>query len=95
MPLHHHENDKHPEHEHHHDESNALLIDHVNLHSMNMWKGLIAMMGFVTFFFTEKALNMISEWRKHWQHKKKVNKRRIFIFVNVISCIISIGEIIL
>ncbi|EGI61159.1 Zinc transporter foi [Acromyrmex echinatior] len=75
MPLHHHENDKHHEHEHHHDESSALLIDHVNLHSMNMWKGLVAMMGFVTFFFTEKALNMISEWRKHWQHKKKLPTR--------------------
>ncbi|XP_018340535.1 PREDICTED: zinc transporter foi-like isoform X2 [Trachymyrmex septentrionalis] len=75
MPLHHHENDKHHEHEHHHDDSNALLIDHVNLHSMNMWKGLVAMMGFVIFFFTEKALNVISEWRKHWQHKKKLPTR--------------------
>ncbi|KYN13035.1 Zinc transporter foi [Trachymyrmex cornetzi] len=42
---------------------------------MNMWKGLVAMMGFMTFFFTEKALNMISEWRKHWQHKKKLPTR--------------------
>ncbi|KYM96773.1 Zinc transporter foi [Cyphomyrmex costatus] len=75
MPLHHHENNKYQEHEHHHDESNALLIDHVNLHTMNMWKGLVAMMGFMTFFFTEKALNVISEWRKHWQHKKKLPTR--------------------
>lgn len=71
MPPHHHE---HGEHEEHHHDS-ELSIDHVNLHSMNMWKGLVAMMGFVSFFFTEKALNMISEWRKHWQHRKKVNKK--------------------
>lgn len=78
MPPHHHGG--HEEHEHHHD--SALSIDHVNLHSMNMWKGLVAMIGFVSFFFTEKALNMISEWRKHWQHRKKVNKRGSFV-VNV------------
>ncbi|XP_011689171.1 PREDICTED: zinc transporter foi-like isoform X2 [Wasmannia auropunctata] len=71
MPLHQHEHD---EHEEHHDES-ALLIDHANLHSMNMWKGLVAMMGFVVFFFTEKAINMISEWWKHWQHRKKLPTR--------------------
>ncbi|XP_011161229.2 zinc transporter foi isoform X2 [Solenopsis invicta] len=73
MPLHSHEHDD-QEHEHHH-ESNALLIDHVNLHTMNMWKGLVAMMGFVLFFFTEKALNVISEWRKHYQHRKKLPTR--------------------
>lgn len=76
MPPHN-EHDEHQEHEHHHDESSAS-IDHMTLHSMNMWKGLVAMMGFVSFFFTEKALNLISEWRKHWQHRKKVNKRRSF-----------------
>ncbi|KAL0131637.1 hypothetical protein PUN28_002882 [Cardiocondyla obscurior] len=69
MPPHHHEHDEHQEH--HHDEQ----IDHINLHNINMWKGLVAMMGFVLFFFTEKALNMISEWRKHWQHKKKLPTR--------------------
>lgn len=78
-PLHNHEHDEHQENKHHHDESSALLIDHVNLHTMNMWKGLVAMMGFVLFFFTEKALNVISEWRKHYQHRKKVNKRGSFV----------------
>ncbi|XP_011880537.1 PREDICTED: zinc transporter foi-like isoform X3 [Vollenhovia emeryi] len=72
MPQH--EHDEHQEHGHHHDE-NGSSIDHMTLHSMNMWKGLVAMMGFVTFFFTEKALNVISEWRKHWQHKKKLPTR--------------------
>lgn len=76
MPPHEYE---HEEHEHHHDESSS--IDHMNLHNMNMWKGLVAMMGFVSFFFTEKALNMISEWRKHWQHRKKVKKRRSFVVI--------------
>ncbi|XP_012534572.1 zinc transporter foi isoform X2 [Monomorium pharaonis] len=75
MPFHSHDHDEHQEHEHHHDESDGLLIDHVNLHTMNMWKGLVAMMGFVIFFFTEKALNMISEWRKHYQHRKKLPTR--------------------
>ncbi|KAL6259773.1 hypothetical protein P5V15_009685 [Pogonomyrmex californicus] len=75
MPPHLHEHDEHQEHEHHHNESDALQIDHVNLHNMNMWKGLVAMMGFVLFFFTEKALNLISEWRKHWQHRKKMPTR--------------------
>lgn len=79
MPPHHHEHDEHQEHEHHHDENGEFLIDHMNLHSMNMWKGLVAMMGFVLFFFTEKALNVISEWRKHWQHKKKVNQSGNFV----------------
>ncbi|XP_071638405.1 zinc transporter foi isoform X1 [Temnothorax longispinosus] len=74
MPPHHHEHDEHQGHDHH-DDSSALSIDHVNLHSMNMWKGLVAMMGFVSFFFTEKALNVISEWRKHWQHRKKLPTR--------------------
>lgn len=82
MPPHHHEHDEHHEHEHR-DESSAS-IDHMSLHSMNMWKGLVAMMGFVLFFFTEKALNMISEWRKRWQHRKKVNERKSFV-VNALS----------
>jgi len=87
MPSHHHEHDEHQEHTHR-DDSNALLIDHVNLHSTNMWKGLVAMMGFMLFFFTEKALNMISEWRKHWQHKKKVNKKKGSFAVNTLSYVL-------
>lgn len=87
MPPHHHEHDEHQEHEHNHDENGEFLIDHMNLHSMNMWKGLVAMMGVVLFFFTEKALNVISEWRKHWQHKKKVNKSKSFVVNYSISYI--------
>lgn len=45
-------------------------------HNLNMWKGLTAMLGLITFFFTEKALAMIAEWRKHRQRKNKVSDRR-------------------
>lgn len=48
-------------------------------HNTNMWKGLTAMIGLLIFFFTEKALSMIAEWRKHRQRKSKVRKKSIFL----------------
>lgn len=71
MSPHHHEHD-HQDHEHHHEENSALFISHEEQHNMNMWKGLVAMMGVVMFFFTEKALIMLAEWRKHRQRRNKV-----------------------
>ncbi|XP_034951471.1 zinc transporter foi isoform X2 [Chelonus insularis] len=56
-------------------------LDHVeaaseeDLHNLNMWKGVVAMMGLILFFFTEKALSMISEWRKYRQRKNKLPSR--------------------
>ncbi|XP_043279328.1 zinc transporter foi isoform X2 [Venturia canescens] len=44
-------------------------------HNINMWKGLTAMIGLIIFFFTEKALSMIAEWRKHRQRKSKLPSR--------------------
>ncbi|XP_012274150.1 zinc transporter foi isoform X2 [Orussus abietinus] len=44
-------------------------------HNLNMWKGLVAMMGLVMFFFTEKALTMIAEWRKQHQRRSKLPPR--------------------
>lgn len=70
MPSHHHEHD---EHDDHHREESALSINHVEQHNSNMWKGLVAMMGLVFFFFTEKALIMLAEWRKRRQRRNKVN----------------------
>ncbi|XP_011149779.1 zinc transporter foi isoform X2 [Harpegnathos saltator] len=78
MSPHHHEHDEHHEHEdehEHHHGSGALSFDHEALHNLNMWKGLVAMMGFVLFFFTEKALTMIAEWRKHRQRRNKLPTR--------------------
>ncbi|XP_032672948.1 zinc transporter foi-like isoform X2 [Odontomachus brunneus] len=78
MSPHHHEHDEHHEHEdehEHHHRSNVLPFDHEAQHNMNMWKGLVAMMGFVLFFFTEKALTMLAEWRKHRQRRNKLPTR--------------------
>lgn len=81
MPSHHHEHDvhEHDEHEHHHQES-TLLINNEDQHNMNMWKGLVAMMGLVMFFFTEKALTMLAEWRKHRQRRNKVSNEGCLIY---------------
>ncbi|XP_029672303.1 zinc transporter foi isoform X2 [Formica exsecta] len=78
MPPHHHEHDEHHDHDdhyHHHEESNTLLINHVEQHSLNMWKGLVAMVGLVIFFFTEKALIILAEWRKRRQRRNKLPTR--------------------
>ncbi|XP_034191916.2 zinc transporter foi [Osmia lignaria lignaria] len=50
-------------------------IDHKEQHNMNMWKGLVAMMGLALFFFTEKALMMLAEWRKLRQRRNKLPSR--------------------
>lgn len=59
---------------HSHDGSNTVHaeINSEDSHNSNMWKGLVAMMGLIMFFFMEKALSMISEWRKYRQRKNKV-----------------------
>lgn len=36
-------------------------------HDDGMWKGLAAMMGVVFFYFTEKGLTVVVEWRKRRQ----------------------------
>ncbi|KAK0073466.1 hypothetical protein PV325_009691, partial [Microctonus aethiopoides] len=50
-------------------------MNHEEMHNLNMWKGLVAMMGLILFFFTEKALSMIAEWRKYRQRKNKLPPR--------------------
>ncbi|XP_015116641.1 zinc transporter foi [Diachasma alloeum] len=50
-------------------------IDHETLHNSNMWKGLTAMMGLILFFFTEKALSIVAEWRKYRQRRNKPPSR--------------------
>ncbi|KAJ2939303.1 hypothetical protein O0L34_g13400 [Tuta absoluta] len=58
-----------PEHDHGHSD-----IAHVNArdaHNDSMWKGLAAMLGVVFFYFTEKGLTVVVEWRKRRQKLKE------------------------
>lgn len=59
-------------HTHEHVHNDHVEVDFKEEHNMNMWKGLIAMMGLALFFFTEKALTMLAEWRKLRQRRNKV-----------------------
>ncbi|KAG8039597.1 hypothetical protein G9C98_008240 [Cotesia typhae] len=62
---------------HSHDEGNTVHVEinSEDSHNSNMWKGLVAMIGLIMFFFMEKALSMISEWRKYRQRKNKLPTR--------------------
>ncbi|PNF31147.1 Zinc transporter foi [Cryptotermes secundus] len=44
-------------------------------HDLNMWKGLVAALGLVFFFFTERCLTLVGEWRKQRQRRRKVPSR--------------------
>lgn len=59
-------------HNHDHDSINA---NH-DSHNLNMWKGFVAMIGLTLFFFTEKALNIIVEWRKYNKRQKQVLQKK-------------------
>ncbi|KAJ4439881.1 zinc transporter foi [Periplaneta americana] len=56
---------------HTHDSSTSAADEH----DLNMWKGLVAALGLVFFFFTEKCLTLVGEWRKQRQRKRKVPSR--------------------
>lgn len=49
-----------------HDHSNPNAVVEVS-HNDGMWKGLTAMLGVVFFYFTEKGLTVVVEWRKRRQ----------------------------
>lgn len=59
-------------HSHEYIHNDHVELDFKEQHNMNMWKGLVAMMGLALFFFTEKALTMLAEWRKLRQRRNKV-----------------------
>ncbi|XP_015519951.1 zinc transporter foi isoform X1 [Neodiprion lecontei] len=64
------------EHDHHSGSGHGELLSNTKHdHDTNMWKGFVAMMGLVLFFFTEKALTMIAEWRKSHQRRTKLPAR--------------------
>ena len=69
------------QHSHSHESSQShLSIDHGDEdHNTNMWKGFVAMIGLVMFFFTEKALNIISEWKKYNENRNQVSMVQIGI----------------
>ncbi|KAL1132665.1 hypothetical protein AAG570_010617, partial [Ranatra chinensis] len=46
-------------------------------HSINLWRGLVAALAIVFFYFTEKCLSMIAEWRKRKQRKNAINTTRV------------------
>lgn len=65
-----------PDHSHSDEHSHIhLVVDHSeDVHSTNMWKGFVAVIGLVLFFFTEKALNIIAEWKRYNQSRIEVRK---------------------
>lgn len=55
-------------HEGQHDDLSSAEVQH----DLNMWKGLVAALGLVFFFFTERCLTLVGEWRKQRQRRRKV-----------------------
>lgn len=56
-----------------HDHSGSLGSSDTNHgeHELNLWKGFTASVAVVFFFFTEKCLSLLTEWRKRRQRKNK------------------------
>lgn len=52
---------------HDHDNPHSTEVDAKSSHDDGMWKGLAAMLGVVFFYFTEKGLTVVVEWRKRRQ----------------------------
>ncbi|KAK6620161.1 hypothetical protein RUM44_006562 [Polyplax serrata] len=63
----------------HSDEGHGVGNDHDHDHKATMWKGLAVLLGIVFFFFTEKFLNLGSEWRKKRQRSKNVQHSHVQI----------------
>lgn len=53
--------------EHDHGHSHETELESRVSHDDGMWKGLAAMLGVVFFYFTEKGLTVVVEWRKRKQ----------------------------
>lgn len=52
----------------------------VNGHEKMVWVGFVAVVGIIAFFFMERALTMIAEWRKKRQKKERVGKNHFILF---------------
>ncbi|XP_049882635.1 zinc transporter foi [Pectinophora gossypiella] len=56
-----------PMEDHEHSHGHETAVDLRASHDDGMWKGLAAMLGVVFFYFTEKGLTVVVEWRKRRQ----------------------------
>jgi hypothetical protein len=56
----------------HHGSQHDSLTSPEDEHDLSTWKGLVAALGLVFFFFTEKCLTLVGEWRKQRQRRRKV-----------------------
>lgn len=61
-------------HDHAHSEHNQHDDNHHD-HDENMWKGVVAMLGLVFFFFMERVIIIVAKWRNRRQMKQKVGRR--------------------
>lgn len=59
-------------HSHSHDHAPSRKDSEPDDHDVNIWRGLVAMLGVVFFYFTEKCLTLIAECRKKRQRKTQV-----------------------
>uniref|UniRef100_A0A1B6DE89 Zinc transporter foi n=1 Tax=Clastoptera arizonana TaxID=38151 RepID=A0A1B6DE89_9HEMI len=68
-----------PEGENEHAHSHSDSMDH---HDINFYRGLVAMFGVIFFYFMEKCLTLVAEWRKS-RHQKKQKQPKILANVRV------------
>ena len=77
-----------PDHDHGHSHGQTEVEIRAS-HDDGMWKGLAAMLGVVFFYFTEKGLTVVVEWRKRRQklEEDKLPKRvRVLKDESVMGC---------
>ncbi|XP_014240181.1 zinc transporter foi [Cimex lectularius] len=66
-------------HPHHHAHGQGSE-EEVDQHEINLWRGLVAALSIVFFYFMEKCLSLVTEWKKKYQRKTKTNtKVRVMI----------------
>lgn len=56
--------------------------EHHHQHDENMWKGVVAMLGLILFFFVERLIMLVAKWRKRKQQLEKVS----LTFITPIFC---------
>ncbi|KAK9496723.1 hypothetical protein O3M35_013016 [Rhynocoris fuscipes] len=62
-----------PAHIDFHADDSSGFTEEVNQHEINLWRGFVAALAVVFFYFTEKCLSLITEWKKKNQRKNKTN----------------------
>ncbi|CAH1403769.1 unnamed protein product [Nezara viridula] len=64
---------------HDHSGWNSESKDHDDQHDTNLWRGFIAALAVVFFYFTEKFFSMLTEWHKKCQRKNKKPTTRVHV----------------